>query len=82
MKTCPNCKANLADESRFCLYCMTSLEEKQAVKKSENNKVLWISVSVAVLAILAIVFIFVFSLKGCLYESAGAAAESSNTALI
>ena len=29
MKTCPKCGASLSDEARFCLYCMTSLDEKE-----------------------------------------------------
>ena len=29
MKQCPFCKAKIEENARFCLYCMTSLEEKQ-----------------------------------------------------
>lgn len=31
MKLCPNCKAALDDNARFCLCCMTSLEEKEQI---------------------------------------------------
>lgn len=32
MKLCPKCKAVLDDNARFCLYCMTSLEEKEQIQ--------------------------------------------------
>ncbi len=32
MKVCPNCKAVLDDNARFCLQCMTSLEEKEQIQ--------------------------------------------------
>ena len=31
MKLCPNCKAALDDNARFCLCCMTSLDEKELI---------------------------------------------------
>ena len=31
MKRCPNCKAELEDKARFCLSCMTSLDEKEQI---------------------------------------------------
>ena len=31
MKLCPNCKAELDDQARFCVCCMTSLEEKEQI---------------------------------------------------
>ena len=31
MKQCPNCKAELDDNARFCLSCMTSLDEKELI---------------------------------------------------
>ena len=31
MKRCPNCQAALDDNARFCLCCMTSLDEKECI---------------------------------------------------
>lgn len=41
MKTCPNCKADIEDNANFCLYCMTSLNEKAYIKTSKGKR-LWI----------------------------------------
>ena len=39
MKKCPFCKADIEDNAKFCLYCMTSLNEKKTIKtKSVKNK--------------------------------------------
>ena len=37
MKKCPYCKADIEENARFCLYCMTSLDEKQTVGPPRNN---------------------------------------------
>ena len=41
MKQCPFCKAELEDEARFCLYCMTSLEEKQIIDPPKAVRRRW-----------------------------------------
>ena len=38
MKKCPYCKSEIAEDSRFCIYCMSSLEEKQVIKFKKNKK--------------------------------------------
>lgn len=61
MKKCPFCNAQIEENARFCLYCMTPLEEKRLIETpKENNK--WWLYTLPVLALLLIacgVFIFV-----------------------
>ncbi len=38
MKLCPNCKAEMDDNARFCLCCMTSLDEKELISPSVRKK--------------------------------------------
>lgn len=45
---CPFCGAELAENSRFCLYCMTSLNEKEDIK-SHKNKKWWLIILTAIL---------------------------------
>ena len=61
MKKCPKCKAEIQENARFCLYCMTSFEEKQIIKtpKERNKRWLFIIVAVLVFAIIvSSVFLF------------------------
>ena len=64
MKKCPKCKAELQEEARFCLYCMTSFEEKQTIEtpKESNKRWLYIIATVLVLVILVSCF-FIFKPK-------------------
>ncbi len=38
MKSCPFCNAVLTDEANFCLYCMSSLDEKKITVPLEKKK--------------------------------------------
>lgn len=38
MKKCPNCKADIEDNANFCLYCMTSLNEKVFIKTPKRKR--------------------------------------------
>lgn len=65
MKKCPKCKAEIGEESRFCLYCMTSFEEKQTIETPKENNKRWLIIIAAVLAfVLVVVSIVLFASKG------------------
>ena len=36
MKKCPHCGASLADEAKFCLYCMKELQDKKDLKVKKH----------------------------------------------
>lgn len=61
MKKCPYCGSDLADEMRFCIYCMRSLDEKKAVVKRRKKilPVIIAAVSLAVIAVIVAVVLFV-----------------------
>ncbi len=64
MKKCPKCKAEIQEEARFCLYCMTSFEGKQTIETPKENNKRWLYIIAAVLVlILIIVGILLFAQK-------------------
>ena len=64
MKQCPKCKAQLEENANFCLYCMTSLDEKEELQK-EKSKKLAPYIIVAILLILLIAgAVFAFLANG------------------
>lgn len=60
MKFCPKCKAQLDDSARFCLHCMTSLEEKEQILPPARKSRRWPFVLIASF-IAAVALIFVIS---------------------
>lgn len=64
MKKCPKCKAEIQEEARFCLYCMTSFEEKQTIETPKEINKRWLIIIAAVLVlVLIIVGIFLLAQK-------------------
>ena len=41
MKQCPYCSAEIEESSRFCLYCMTSLDSKKVIHASKIKTKRW-----------------------------------------
>lgn len=64
MKKCPKCHADIEENAKFCLYCMTSFEEKETIEFSKDNK-RWILYLVSALLALAIIIsgIIIFTKK-------------------
>ncbi len=57
MKTCPSCQAQIEDDARFCLYCMTSLDNKETVgstAKRSKQPFIWLSASAVLCIIVAV----------------------------
>jgi len=64
MKKCPKCKADIQENARFCLYCMTSFEEKQTIDAPKDKNKRWLPIIAAVLVlVLIIVGIFLLAQK-------------------
>ncbi len=60
MKQCPFCKAKIEENARFCLYCMTSLEEKQKQETPADANKRWKHILFAVLVLVALLVCVVF----------------------
>ncbi len=63
MKKCPKCHAEIEENARFCLYCMTSFEEKKTVETKEKNNKRWLYILAAVLAVAVAVGLVLLLLK-------------------
>lgn len=62
MKKCPKCNAEIEENARFCLYCMTSFEEKQKILPiCEKNK-RWYVYLTAVLVFVIFIVLMIFAL--------------------
>lgn len=64
MKKCPFCKAEIEENARFCLYCMTPLEEKQTIENPKNKPRRWIYYIIASALALVVVGALILIIKG------------------
>lgn len=63
MRKCPFCGAQIEDDAKFCLYCMTELEEKTVISKGKTNKKLW-AVILAAFVFVCIISVSLFFITG------------------
>lgn len=63
MKKCPKCHAEIQENARFCLYCMTSFEEKTPIEAEKENTKRWLYIIAAVL-VFVLVGLCIFTLAG------------------
>lgn len=68
MKKCPFCKAEIEDNAKFCLYCMSSLEKKEKINISNEKNKRWPILAAAVLVFVITLFIILLSLRSCFPE--------------
>ena len=68
MKQCPFCQAQIEENARFCLYCMTPLEEKEPAripaKKDKSRLWLCVALSAVILTVLLANVLFPSSSSG------------------
>ena len=82
MKKCPKCHAEIQENARFCLYCMTSFEEKTPIEAEKENTKRWLYIIAAVLVFVLVgLCIFALSGKDNLSNSPGDTYTETETAL-
>ena len=69
MKTCPYCRASIEESARFCLYCMTSLDEKRPIASPSNRRVPFWGLGIGVLVLLGLgIAVFIMMRDGSSQE--------------
>lgn len=60
MKKCPFCNAQIDENARFCLYCMTPLEKKQLIATPKESNKWWLYTLPVLVALLIACSVFIF----------------------
>jgi len=63
MKLCPKCKAELDDSARFCLRCMTSLDEKEQIQPPTRKKRRWLLVLAICVSLCVVLLVVIKSIE-------------------
>ena len=78
MRKCPFCNAEIEENARFCLYCMSSLEEKQIIETKTQNKKGWLFIIAAFLLLVLVIILICITLKNTdLNETANSGSDES-----
>lgn len=80
MKICPKCKAEIHDDARFCLYCMTSFEEKQAIDSPKEKDRRWLYIAIAAVLVMIVILCTVFAFMNDDKSSNGTSSGSKGSA--
>ena len=79
MKKCPFCNAEIEENARFCLYCMSSLEEKQVIENPKENKRRWLIILMAILVFVLFIILTIFLSKKDTPDSKHPSSTQNNT---
>ena len=63
MKKCPFCKAEIEENARFCLYCMTSLDEKEVYESKKSKKKYYAVIAILLLTVIVALIFLNFELS-------------------
>lgn len=63
MKKCPFCHADIEDNARFCVFCMSSLQEKEKIENQPKNNQRWLYILSTFLLLVLIFIITIFALS-------------------
>ncbi len=63
MKKCPFCHADIEDNARFCVFCMSSLQEKEKIQNQPKNNKRWLYILAAFLLLALIFAVTIFALS-------------------
>lgn len=62
MKKCPFCHADIEDNARFCLYCMSSLEDKKVIENEQEKNKRWLYIIAAFLLLATALIIILITI--------------------
>ena len=63
MKKCPFCHADIEDNARFCVFCMSSLQKKEKIENQQKDNKRWLYILAAFLLLVFAFAITIFALS-------------------
>ena len=63
MKKCPFCHADIEDNARFCVFCMSSLQKKEKIENQQKDNKRWLYIIAAFLLLVFAFAITIFALS-------------------